>query len=315
MTTEATKQWQPLTMTPETQDRAPDAEGLRQLISDEQTVADLILNHKAIVFRGFSVDPRQFDEMLTLLLPHRLAYTHGNSPRTKVGDNVYTSTEYPAELTISMHNELSYSSRWPSRLTFYCERRPATGGATPVVDGSQWLQSLDDDLKSAFAGGLRYTQNLHDGYGLGKSWQETFETSDRDAVEQYLAEVGATWEWKSDGGIRIHQTRPATIAHPQSGVEVWFNQVDQWHLAGLDPDTAQLLSESMPADDLPQNVTFADGSDIPPEYVLQVRDRGLDGAVDVNWEAGDLMVIDNVALAHGRRPFTGSRRVLVAMSG
>jgi alpha-ketoglutarate-dependent taurine dioxygenase len=37
--------------------------------------------------------------------------------------------------------------------------------------------------------------------------------------------------------------------------------------------------------------------------------------VDVDWNTGDLLVIDNVLVGHGRRPFTGSRRVLVAMTG
>jgi hypothetical protein len=67
-------------------------------------------------------------------------------------------------------------------------------------------------------------------------------------------------------------------------------------------------------DELPQSVTFADGSPIPADHVVQIRDRGLANAVDVDWRAGDLMLIDNVALGHGRRSFTGSRRVLVAMS-
>jgi alpha-ketoglutarate-dependent taurine dioxygenase len=33
-----------------------------------------------------------------------------------------------------------------------------------------------------------------------------------------------------------------------------------------------------------------------------------------DWQVGDVLLIDNVAVAHGRRPFTGDRRILVAMS-
>jgi alpha-ketoglutarate-dependent taurine dioxygenase len=134
-------------------------------------------------------------------------------------------------------------------------------------------------------------------------------------VEEFLASTGATWQWRPDGGIRISMVRPATIRHPVSGTEVWFNQSDQWHTAALDAETAAALTELYSDDELPQSVSFADGSPIPPEHVLQVRDRGLAAAVDVDWRAGDLLVIDNVLLAHGRRPFTGPRRVLVAMSG
>lgn len=276
---------------------------------------DLLLASGAVVFRGFRITPSSLDGTLDRILPNRLAYVHGNSPRSHVGDRIYTSTEYPADQTISMHNELSYSAKWPSRLAFYCETAPGSGGATPVVPGDAWLEALSPELRAAFADGVRYTQNLHDGHGFGKSWQETFETSDRGEVERHLAGMdGTTWEWKRDGGLRIAQMRPAVISHPVTGTEVWFNQADQWHHAALGGDTAAALARIMPEEDLPQHVTCADGSPIAPEHVLEIRDRGLEIAVDVDWQAGDLMVIDNVLVAHGRRPYSGQRRVLVAMS-
>jgi hypothetical protein len=210
---------------------------------------------------------------------------------------------------------LSYASRYPSRLLFYCEQAPATGGATPVVDGAGWLAALDDEVRTAFAGGVRYRQNLHNGLGFGKSWQQTFETDSRTDIERFLGESGAEWEWRSDGGLRVEQRGPATIVDERTGSEVWFNQADQWHAAGLGDDTAAALAAIMSEDDMPQSVAFADGSPVPVEYVTQIRERGLAEAVDVSWSQGDLMLIDNVLVGHGRRPFTGPRRVLVAMSG
>jgi alpha-ketoglutarate-dependent taurine dioxygenase len=278
-------------------------------------LTDLLTEAKALVFRGFGVTPETLDAVFDLLLPNRLPYVHGNSPRTKVRGNLYTSTEYPQELTISMHSELSYAHRWPARLAFFCEAAADTGGATPVLDAALWLEKLDPEVRAAFAGGVRYVQNLHGGRGLGKSWQETFETQDRAEVEAFLSGTAAEWEWRADRSLRISQLRPATTRHPSTGTEVWFNQSDQWHPAGLGDDTAAELYEVLSEEELPQSVTFADGSPIPGEYVAQIRDRGLAAAVDVDWHAGDLLLVDNVLAAHGRRPFTGSRRVLVAMSG
>ncbi|MFD4540072.1 TauD/TfdA family dioxygenase [Streptomyces bauhiniae] len=275
---------------------------------------DVLDREKALVFRGFGVTEEQLDPVMDRLLPNRLAYVHGNSPRTKVGDNVYTSTEYPAEFTISMHNELSYAHSWPARLMFCCVTAAETGGATPVVDAELWLASLDDEVRERFADGVRYTQNLHGGVGLGKSWQDTFETDDRDSVDDFLATSKALGEWRRDGGLRVTQLRPATVRHPRTGAEVWFNQSDQWHPAALGDETGAALAKLLPADQLPQSVAFADGEPIPAEYVLQVRDRALAAAVDVDWRPGDVLLIDNLLVAHGRRPFTGSRRVLVAMS-
>ena len=306
--------WKPLEIDPGSVGATATPDGLVDYLRTDTGLDDQLIKEKALVFRGFGVEPGALDAVLDLLLPNRLAYVHGNSPRTKVGANVYTSTEYPQEFTISMHNELSYAAKWPARLTFYCETAAATGGATPLVDGVRWLESLDDEVREAYAGGVRYTQNLHDGFGLGKSWQETFESDDRDHVEAFLTESGAAFEWKSDGTLRVSSVRPSTTRHPVTGAEVWFNQSDQWHAAALGDETAAALAQIMPEEDLPQSVSFADGSPIPGEYAIQVRDRGLENAVDVNWRQGDVLVIDNVLVGHGRRPFTGQRRVLVAMS-
>ncbi|MEU6589791.1 TauD/TfdA family dioxygenase [Streptomyces sp. NPDC046881] len=305
--------WAPHVVRPDARTPAT-ARGLLGLLEELGDLTGLLARHKAVVFRGFGIDPAELDTVMAPLLPRRLAYVHGNSPRTKVGRNVYTSTEYPPQYTISMHNEMSYAHQWPARLLFFCERAPETGGATPVVDGARWLRLLDPEVREGFARGVRYTQNLHGGRGFGKSWQETFETESRDDVEKFLESAEARYEWKPDGGLRVTQVRPATVRHPVTGTEVWFNQADQWHAAGLGDETAAALSRIMPERDLPQSVSFADGSPIPDAYVTQVRDRGLDAAVDVDWQAGDLLLIDNVLVAHGRRPFTGPRRVLVAMS-
>ncbi|MEU9575384.1 TauD/TfdA family dioxygenase [Streptomyces massasporeus] len=305
--------WAPLEVTPGDigADGTPEA-----LVAhlDSADLDALLVREKALVFRGFHVPADGLDPVLDRLLPRRLAYVHGNSPRTKVGSNVYTSTEYPQEYTISMHNEMSYAHAWPTRLAFYCAVAPETGGATPVVDAALWLESLDDEVREAFRGGVRYTQNLHGGRGLGKSWQDTFETEDRDEVDAFLKEADADWSWGPGNSLMVSQVRHSTVRHPDTGTEVWFNQSDQWHPASLGDETAKALAQIMPASELPQYVTFADGSPIPDAYVLQVRDRGLENAVDVAWHEGDVLVIDNLLVGHGRRPFTGPRRVLVAMS-
>ncbi|MFY1670074.1 TauD/TfdA family dioxygenase [Plantactinospora sp. WMMB334] len=306
--------WRPMEIDPAAPGVEASPQGLVDHLASMPDLAKLLTAEKALVFRGFQVTEETLDPVMDRLLPNRLAYVHGNSPRTKVGKNVYTSTEYPPEFTISMHNELSYAHQWPTRLMFFCHTAAETGGATPVVDGVRWLESLDPEVRAAYADGVRYTQNLHDGFGLGKSWQDTFETADRDEVEAFLSSTEASWEWKPDGGLRVTQDRPSTTRHPVTGVEVWFNQSDQWHPAALGDETAKSLAEVLPPDELPQSVTFADGSPIPDDYVIQVRDRGLESAVDVDWRQGDVLLIDNVLVGHGRRPFTGRRRVLVAMS-
>jgi alpha-ketoglutarate-dependent taurine dioxygenase len=306
--------WMPREISPEGLGVEASACALVDYLRAAPDIHGLLVESKALVFRGFGVTADKRDEVMDLLLPNRLPYVYGNAPRMKVGKNVYTSSGYPPEFTVPPHNELPYAAQWPARVLFVCERAAASGGETPVVDGARWLESLDPAVRAAYAGGIRYTHNLHYGLGPGKSWQETFETDDRDDVEEYLAGSGATWHWKSDGGLRIAQTRPSVVHHPVTGAEVWFNQSDQWHVRGYGDDMPAALAEIMPEEELPKSVTFADGSPIPAEYVAHVRDRGFAAAVDVSWQEGDLLLIDNVLVAHGRRPFKGQRRLLVAIS-
>jgi alpha-ketoglutarate-dependent taurine dioxygenase len=304
--------WRPREITPD--GRPASSAGLIELLADGPSLDEQLIREKALVFRGFGVAEAELERVLDVLLPDRLAYRHGTSPRTKVGGNVYTSTEYARHLSIPMHNELSYSHRWPSRLVFSCVVTPGSGGATPLVDGTLWLDRMDDEIRQAFAGGVRYTQNLHDGIGLGRSWQQTFETDDRAAVEEFLDEGGFEWKWTADGLRMVSAVRPSTIRHPVTGDEVWFNQAEHFHPAALGDETARELAQLLPPEELPQSVTFADGSPIPDEHIRRIVELGLDLAVDVDWRQGDLMIIDNVAVGHGRRPFTGDRRVLVAMA-
>jgi alpha-ketoglutarate-dependent taurine dioxygenase len=306
----AAASWQPKEITPEDVGVGPSGilEYLQGIDLDK-----LLLREKALLFRGFKLSADAYDSVCTALLPNRLPYVNGNSPRTKVGHNIYTSTEYPAEETIWMHSEMSYSSTWPSRIMFICDRASLTGGATPVVDTQLWLKSIDDEVREAFAVGLRYTQNMHGGVGLGKSWQITFETDDQKAVEAWLEDAGAEWSWKPDGGLRISHVRPATLQHPVAGTEHWFNQADQFHMAGMGEDAA-MIAAIVPENLLPQSVSFADGNPIPAEFIKHIQKTGLGLSCETDWEAGDVMLIDNIAVAHGRRPFTGDRRVLVGMS-
>ncbi|MFE7617856.1 TauD/TfdA family dioxygenase [Streptomyces sp. NPDC057496] len=306
--------WRPAEISPSSHSLPATADGLADFLRDPGRIAELLAAHKVLALRDFGVSPQELEKIMPLLLPNRLAYVFGNSPRTKVGSNVYTSTEYPQEFTISMHSEMSYAAQWPARLLFYCERAAGSGGATPVVDNAAWYRALAPEVREAYAGGLRYTQNLHGGRGLGKSWQDTFETDDRSEAEAYLSRSGATWQWNAHNGLRVSHIRPATIEHPETGETLWFNQSDQWHPATLGDEAAAALMEMLPPEELPQSVTFADGTPIPADHVRQVRDRGLEHAVDNDWRAGDLMLVDNIRAAHGRRPFTGERRVLVAMS-
>lgn len=278
---------------------------------------DELLDSFAVYVRGLGItDANQFRRLLDEAGIDAMDYRQGNSPRLFVAEGVYTSTEYPPAYEISLHNEMSYATTWPSMLYFCCLVPPSNGGATHLADAAQVLRSIEPGTRERFIQrGVRYQQNLHSGSGLGKSWQETYGKDGPAALESYLRAAAIEFEWRPDGTLRTWQIRQATRVHPVRGVEVWFNQAEQWHVSGLPAAEADALREIFDSDDeFPLSATFGDGSPIPLADLQQVRAAALANAVDVPWCAGDLLVVDNMAAMHGRRAYSGARRVLVAMS-
>ena len=278
---------------------------------------ELVLTHGAVLLRGFGItEPADVHAAVSCFGEPFNEYLHGNSPRNAVHEGVWTSTEYPAEYDISLHNELSQSYRWPDRLFFACLDAPATGGETPVSDGRAMLAAMDPAVRARFeAHGVAYLQNMHGGYGLGRSWQDTYETDDATKVGEYLRAADVEFTWTEDEDLRIRQVRPATRTHPVTGDQVWFNQADQFHVSNLPPDQADALVALVESEDeLPLSATFGDGTPISLDDLVHVRELARRNEYAFAWQPGDLMMIDNLLVMHGRHAFTGSRRVLVSMT-
>jgi len=277
-----------------------------------------LLEHGAILFRGFGIGQQEIFQQTVRALPGRmLDYVDGNSPRTKLASGVYTSTEYPPEFFISMHNELSYSERFPARLFFCCVTAPQEGGETPLADSRSILARISPALADAFTRrGVKYIRNLHGGRGYGPSWQKTFETEDRKAIEDYCRDTGTHFEWKPDGGVRLWHVRPGIATHPKTGETVWFNQADQFHPSTHPPQVYESLKKLYKSreDQMPQTATFGDGTPIEEGMLDEVRETIRKEIRSFPWQEGDLLMVDNMLVCHGRMPFKGPRKILVAMT-
>ncbi len=285
-------------------------------VTDNRAQLDSWL-HRAggVLFRGFGLGSAEdFREVAEAIRPELKAYVGGDSPRNRVAEGVYTSTEFPPHLEIGLHNELSYSTWWPERLFFFCRVAAATGGETHIADGRRVLAELDQAVGERFADkGVLYTQHLRDAAGPagpGKSWQETFETDDPQAVEMHAREGGMELRW-TESGLRTSIRRPGVIEHPETGETAWFNQADLWHAA---MGGAEIWEATTNDQEPHHHARYGDGSDIPIADLQAVRAAYRASEVAYPWEAGDVLVLDNRLAMHGRKPFTGKRSVLVTMS-
>ncbi len=282
-------------------------------------LAAKLLKHGAILFRGFGIDTVEaFTSVVrAFAVDDRLFdYSGGASPRKALGEGSYSSTEYPAHLTLPLHNELSYADRYPSRLFFACLVEPESGGETTLGDSRRILARIDHNVVDAFRRKhVRYIRNLSGDAGSGYSWQDAFETADPREAERRCRAIGAEFEWLPGGILHMSQVRPATAVHPETGEEVWFNQADGFHPSVMDAATRTALVEECGGEDrLRLNATHGDGTPIDPAALEHVREVIRAETVPHAWRRGDILVLDNLLAAHGRRPFTGRRRIALAMT-
>lgn len=276
-----------------------------------------LTRHGALLFRGFSITSQlAFQRLMNSISTSLLSYIDGNSPREKLTHGIYTSTEYPAQYAISLHNELSYSSAWPRRLFFCCITAASESGETPIADSRSILKRLDPAIVEEFTRKkIKYIRNLPDREGIGTSWQRTFETEDPKVVEHYCRQADIDFHWNEDGSLKVVQIGSAVATHPTTGEEVWFNQADQFHPSTLPKQVYEslMLVYDGREERFPQYACFGDDSVIDVSKLDQVRSTVEKLRVIFPWRSGDLLLIDNMLVCHGRMPYKGERKVLVSM--
>ena len=268
----------------------------------------------AILFRGFRVrEAETFEQFVRCVSGELLEYRERSSPRHRVTGNVYTSTDYPARETILLHNENSYQQVWPQKLFFYCATPSATGGETPLADVRRVLRRISTETRERFRERkVMYVRNYDEGLGL--DWREVFQTEDRAAAERYCAAAGITAEWGDGDRLRTRQVAQAVARHPRTGEEVWFNHAAFFHVSRLDARVREALLEAVGAEYLPNNSFYGDGGAIEPSTLAEVAAAYDAEMIAFPWQAGDILMLDNMLVAHGRRPYTGARKILVAMT-
>lgn len=285
----------------------------RWLEAEAEALVSALHRTGAVLLRGFPIgDAGDFASAVRSLSPRLQSYAGGTSPRSRVAEGIYTSTEYPRHLEIPLHNEMSYSARWPEILYFYCDTPPTTAGETPIADSRRILARMPAAVVDEFERRqLMYVRNLAPADSAHNAWTQAFETDRREDVEAYCAEMDIEFAWQPRGGLRIQEVRPALRTHPTTGERVWFNQVHLWHASNT-PEARHVSARIESG--LPMAAYYGDGGRIGNETLDAVRDVLSAEKKTFRWQRGDLLMVDNLLAAHGRMPFDGPRRILVAMS-
>lgn len=282
--------------------------------SNLRQVLARLCEYGAVLFRGFGVaDPAAFERMARSVAGEPLAYLERSSPRSTVAGRVYTSTDHPSEERIFQHSEQSYNLTFPMRLLFYCETPATEGGATPLSDARRIFFRIPPAPRARLLSrGYLYVRNFSEHLGL--PWPTVFQTDDRREVEAYCRRNNIDFEWRSGARLRTRQVRRVAGLHPFTGEPVWFNHATFFHVSTLPPAVGEALLGSMDEEELPNNTYYGDGSPFEPEVLDAMRAAYDTERVETPWRAGDVLLLDNMLVTHGRAPFTGPRRVLASMA-
>jgi hypothetical protein len=284
------------------------------LVGSGDTLRRLHDEHGAVLLRGFCpLGAAGLAHLATALSGELLDYTNRSTPRTRIDGKVFTSTEYPADQTIPLHNEMSYTDTWPDTLFFGCMVPAARGGETPLADSARVHDRVPAAIRERFErDGVLYVRNF--GSGVDLSWQEAFQTDDRREVDAYCDEHGIRADWLDGERLRTRHVVQATTTARRTGGKVWFNQAHLFHTSSLPDEIEQGLRADFAEDELPRNALYGDGSPLDPADLAAIRDAYTAEAIMFTWQEGDVVIIDNEQFAHGRSPYSGSRSLLVAMA-
>ncbi len=269
--------------------------------------------HGAILLRGFPVvTAEDFDAVISSFgLPNfTYAESLSNAVRINRTERVFTANEAPPDVTIYLHHEMAQTPNYPVKLFFFCEKAAASGGATPICRSDALLTQLNDKrpefVKQCVEHGVKYT-NVMPGHddpesGQGRSWRSTLGVESKEAAEARLKSMDYQWSWINDDTLSVTTPVLPAVSTLQDGRRVFFNQLIAafrgWADARNDPSKSIRFG----------NDEFIDPQDM--EVAIRLADEL---TFDLPWQTGDVAIIDNFSVMHGRRPFSGERKVLASL--
>jgi alpha-ketoglutarate-dependent taurine dioxygenase len=287
---------------------------LEQFLSARRAEFEEALVHVgALLFRGFSVfEVADFERALDALALTRMPYVYRSSPRTAVGSRIFTSTEYPPEQSIGLHNENAFQRQWPLKIAFCCLVPARFGGETPIASVRNATKRLSASILDTFeVRGVKYVRHYRAHVDL--SWETVFQVQDRQALVEFCARNDIMHEWLDSETLRTSQVCQGVAYHPVTEERLWFNQAAMFHSSSLGAEAERSLVVCLGRDRLPRQAYYGDGGEMSVNDLESVRAAFEAEAILFHWELGDVLLLDNMLVAHGRRPFKGQRKVITAL--
>ncbi len=275
-----------------------------------------LLTCGAVLFRGFGpVSVDSFRRFTDVVFAEHMPLEFNLAPRQEISDLIYETPRLPPDIYLSTHNECAAQRNWPMRLAFCCKNPAERGGETPLADCRKVHDRLTPEVQEKFARlGVLYIRDISKAELDG-----VFGTNSRPYIEEYCERNDYAFEWDRQGGIHLRFITQTITEHPVTAEPVWFNHV-RLYLASRYPFIREPQPIPRPVAALPYvrgkydlNAFFGDGSPIDDEAVFHIHNAYTMETVEFPWQKGDILLLDNMLIAHGRNRFAGDREVLLAL--
>ncbi|MEX2169542.1 MAG: TauD/TfdA family dioxygenase [Pirellulales bacterium] len=269
--------------------------------------------HGAILFRGFPLgSAADFDAFVAAFDLPNFPYNQSlsNAVRVNWTERVFSANEAPAEVTIYLHHEMAQTPIFPSKLFFFCEQPAEEGGETPICRSDIFYQRLSEELpdfaRKCDEKGLQYTNVMPSENdplsGMGRSWQSTLGAPNREQAEARLEGLGYSWEWLPDGCLRVVTPVLPAVREISPGRKTFFNQL-----------IAAFRGWKDPRNDPSKSIRLGDGEPLDTAAMKLATELAEELTFDLPWQRGDVVMLDNLVVMHGRRTFRGKRKVLASL--
>ncbi|XP_058099988.1 clavaminate synthase-like protein At3g21360 [Magnolia sinica] len=274
--------------------------------SDREWLSDLLQQHGAILFRGFKVSSAQdFARVVEAFKWDDMPYM-GIASRVKVDDRIYTANEAPLHHFLNFHHEMSLLKEFPSKIFFCCLEPSPEGGETSILPSHIIVEKMEELMPDfvaklsqvGFIFRIRTATDADSGDKvISKTWKEVLKTNDQVEAEKRALEKLAcdSVEFHADGSAEFI-FGPMDPIRELGGRRVWFKP---------------MLGYT--SNDKDVKISFGDGSPFPREAIEAYKKILDKNYVDLSWQKGDVLLVDNLSIQHARRPGKPPRVVLVSI--
>jgi alpha-ketoglutarate-dependent taurine dioxygenase len=253
---------------------------------DKESIINLYRHQGAVLFRGFEADVETFTQFSNGLSADFIDYTGGVFNRQVInGDStVLTVNDFKNE--IKLHGEMYYQKNIPLMLWFFCAKPPLQDGETILCDGKRFFDELSDSLKDLFARKrLKYR-----GYLNKEGWQKRYKTDDLNEVKEICKSNDTQLEVNADESINLSYICPAIYPSRTGEFTVFIGSL-------------------LPAKAInPDAVCFDDGTKIGTDILSELNEIADKITAEIKWRKGDILMVDNTRIMHGRRAFADEER-------